>query len=261
MRSPAPQRTDLAIAAALSLLSMFVIALPTSGWVQAGAGALLVLALPGYAITVAIFLPGDIRSDVRAALSVVLSIACVALGGLLVQIVFRLDRALFAGLVLAVTGLCLAVAARRRTSARREAPRQPIRLPLPGLPAILALLLAIGMTGSAIAIAIAGQHRQFANEHFTALSMLPAAPRGADPPQAPLRVSVANHEGRRVLYGLRVQQGSRLLEHWHIDLPASHQWSAILPPPNPASKAPVVAQLFRGGSLYRRVALRPESGE
>lgn len=261
MRLPVSQRTDLAVVSALSLLALISIALPLGDWLKVVAGVLLVFVLPGYAIAAAIFLPGDIRRDLRVVLTVVFSIACSALGGLALQIVLRLNRPVFATLLLGVTGACMLVAARRRAEAGPTDDAAPMRLLLPGIPSVLALLAAIAIGGWAIAIATAGQHRQFEREHFTALWMLPEATPGSNPPGAPLRVSVANHEGKRIFYTLRVRQGGKTIRRWHLDLPASHQWSSTVPAPKPAGGVPVVAQLLRDGRIYRRVALRPGKGE
>ncbi len=260
-RLPASQRTDLGIVSALSLFALICTVLPVAGWLKAIAGILLAFLLPGYAIAAAIFLPGDIRRDLRFALAVVFSISCSALGGLVLQIVLPLDRPVFAVLLLGVTGACLLVAARRRAYAGPADDAPATTLLLPGLPSLVALLVAIALGGWAIAIATAGQHRQLAREHFTALWMLPEAAPGTSPPGAPLRVAVANHEGRRVLYRLQVRQGARTLRQWHVDLPASDQWSSTVPAPSAAGDAPVVAKLFRDGKVYRRVALRLASGQ
>lgn len=257
MRSPAPQGTDLAIVAALGLCSLFLVALPTAVWLEAVAALLLVFVLPGYAVAAAIFLPGDLRPDVRATLVVVFSVACTALGGLLLQVFVPLDHTIFAALLLVTTAAGLAVAARRRVLARSSRETRALRIALPGIPALAALLVAVAMTGSAIAIATAGQHRQFADEHFTALWMLPEAKPGTNPPGAPLRVTVVNHEGETVTYKLRVQQGSRKLGQWRLAPPASHKWSTTVSLPDPEARAPVVAALFHDGSPYRRVALVP----
>lgn len=255
-RPPASQRIDLAIVFVLCLFALICTVFPVADWLKAVAGILLVFVLPGYAIAAAIFLPGDIRRDLRVVLTVVFSIGCTALGGLILQIVLRLDRPVFATLLLGATLAFLLVAARRRADAAPVDDIETLRLLLPGLPSLVALLAAIAIGGWAISIATAGQHRQFAREHFTGLWMLPEAAPGTSPPGAPLRVTVANHEGKRTAYTLQVLEGAKIIKHWQLDLPASRQWSSTVSVPTATGDVPVVAQLLRSGRPYRRVAIK-----
>jgi hypothetical protein len=254
IRLPASERIDLAVVSALSLVALIATVLPAPDWAKAIAGALMVFVLPGYAISAAVFLPGDIRGDLRLVLTVIFSIGCAALGGLVLQVVLPLDRAVFTILLIGVTIACLLVAARRRTMAY-PLETEPIRLRVPGFVSALALLAAVGIGGWAIAIATAGQHRQMARTHFTALWMLPEAAPGTDPPGAPLQVAVRNHEGKRTRYSLLVHQGPKTLGRWHLDIGADRQWSATVPAPASAAKGLVVARLSRENRIYRRVAL------
>ena len=100
MGSPAPRRTDLAIVAALGLISLVLVTLPTAPGLEACAGVLLTLILPGYVIAAAVFPPGDLRVGVRGALVVAFSIACSALGGLGLQFLLPLNHTTFAVLLL-----------------------------------------------------------------------------------------------------------------------------------------------------------------
>jgi Protein of unknown function (DUF1616) len=258
--NPGPPRDwdrDLIAAVGLALAGVLVSVLPLPDWTKAIFFLLLVLAVPGYAIAAALFPPGFVSRDERAILTLAFSVGAFALAGLLLQIVFDLDRAAWLGLLVAVTVSAAALAqARRRwmpktgdgVSAPRGAPRPDPRLVVP-------LLAAVAIATVAIAVGSSGAEDQLARSRFSVLWLIPdGAPSG---PVQVATVGVQNHEDGRFDYRLRVSRSGVILKEWRLRLDDGARWQAGLTVPSSA-EAPLVAALFRGRALYRRVSLEPE---
>ena len=101
--------------------------------------------------------------------------------------------------------------------------------------------------------ATAGQHRQFANEHFTVLWMLPEGEPESGLGSTPVRVTVINHEGARITYNLSLRQGTSMAKRT-IRLATGQRWSTLLVP-NRSKTGSIVATLRRGTALVRQVAI------
>src|SRR4029079_2686500 len=74
----------------------------------------LVLFVPGYAVAAALFPPGFVTRDERAALTVAFSVGAWALIGLVLQIFINLDRGVWLAMLLLVTLTGVVLAQMRR---------------------------------------------------------------------------------------------------------------------------------------------------
>jgi Protein of unknown function (DUF1616) len=214
----------------------------------------VVLFVPGYALSAALFLPGEIGRELRGVLSVAFSVGVSALGGLTAELVVGLDRPVWAVLLASATVLAAAVAFRGRAGSVSEGWRPRPRLPRVGPVAPLAVLLAIAIAGWAIASATEGAHRQASRSHFTSLWLVPGGS-GAEPAAT---VGVQNQEGRRVTYRLTLRRDARTVRRWRLRLGAGQEWQGELASSAISGVGPLVARLDRGGLPYHRVSLRME---
>ena len=231
-----------AIAMALALLA------PGIGVVQLLVGLPLGLFLPGYALTSALFPARGLSIAERLLFSLGLSLALMAVGGLLLfWSKHELRPTAWTILLGAVTLLAAVVALAR--SWQRPAPAsigarltkaQSIQL-------VLAALLVVG----AVQLSRAGA-AQGRNAGFTQLWMLPSDPARRNS----LRLGVANHELRAMSYRLQVASGGAIVDEWpQITLAPDQQWSAIVALPEDRPAGPTVeATLYRldePASVYR----------
>jgi len=225
---------------------------PVPGPVRAAGALPLLLFLPGYALTAALFVPGGISRELRVVLGIAFSLGAAALGGLVVQLVLRLDRPVWAALLALVTVLA-AIAALRGREPSADRLRPGPGLPRIGLASLATILAAMAVAGGAIAIATQGVHRQVDRSHFTSLSLVPSDPSTT---ASPVRIGVSNHEGRAVAYRLVVRRWARTIQRWRFRLQANQDWEAQLPAPAVSGTDPLVAVLDRDGRPYHRVALQ-----
>jgi uncharacterized membrane protein len=252
-RLSAPWWGDLTVVVALTLVAFVAALAPVPGPARTVALLPLLLVLPGYALTCVMFLPGEIGRDLRLVLSVAFSIGVAAIGGLVVQLVIRLDRPVWATLLALVTVVAALAALRRRDWMPADTERPTLRIPIVGAISVVAMLAAVAIGGWAIAIATEGAHRQASQAHFSSLWLVPAGP--VQTPQ-PVNVGVTNHEGEASAYQLTVTQGGRTLQRWQLPLDDSESWQAQLPGSAIPGTGPVIAQLRRDGSREHRVTLR-----
>ncbi|HMC49076.1 MAG TPA: DUF1616 domain-containing protein, partial [Solirubrobacterales bacterium] len=108
------QSVDLGVVCAASLLSAVLVALPLGGLVTALLLVPLVLVLPGYALTAALFPPGTLPPEDRLVYIFVLSLSAASLGGLLWQLAFGLEQATWTLILVLISLAASAVALRRR---------------------------------------------------------------------------------------------------------------------------------------------------
>ncbi len=256
-RSPVPWWGDLTAVVALAVAGLVLALIPVSGPIRTVALLPLVLILPGYALAAALFRPGEISRELRLVLSVAFSLGVTALGGLVVQLVLKLDRPVWATLLACLTVLAAVVALDRRDAMPADSGRTELRLPRVGLASVVAMLVATGIAGGAIAVATRGVHRQQNESRFSSLSLVPQGPSGTAPP---VSVGVSNHEGRTVAYRLIVKRGTRTIRRWRFRLGVNQDWQAELTASAISGAGPVIARLDRGGRPYHRVALRIGEG-
>lgn len=253
-RLSAPWWADLAAVVALALVGVVVTLVPVTGTIRAVVMLPFLLILSGYAVTCAIFLPGEIGRDLRLALSVAFSVGIAAIGGLVVELFLRLDRPVWVTLLVLVTVAASFVALRRRDAMPAETQPPTLRIPIVGVASLLAMLAAVGIGGWAIAIATEGAHRQASQARFTSLWLVPDGPART---ARPMNVGVTNHEGRVSTYHLAVRQGKRTIRRWRLTLTANESWQAEVPGLALPGSGPVVARLDRDGGSEHRATFRP----
>jgi uncharacterized membrane protein len=249
---------DLLAAAVLALVAALAALLPLSGWLQFVLLAPLALALPGYAISAALFPPRTVTAVERCVYVFVFSLSTAAIGGIVVQLVFALDRTLWVLLEVAVTLAAVAAAQRRRAKlpiqlqedGRRRGGagrRHRLRLPL-----VLGLAIAAALAILAVAIASDGVREQRARQVFASLWAVPVGGESGEP--VPVRVGVWNH-GAPSSYSLQVSAGGRVLGHLPVRLETRQKWEKTLSPPPDAATGDLELTLFHGGTSYRKVVL------
>jgi uncharacterized membrane protein len=250
---------DLAAAAAAALFALAVAAIADSGPLVAVALLPLVLVLPGYALTAILFPPGTIDRDLRIVLTASLSIAATALSGLVLQIFVDLGRGVVAVTLAAIVVAAAAAASRERERRQDKAPSLSVpRLPAPTL---LAFAAAVAICGVAVAIATEGAERQLDQPHFSGLWLVPKGAPETPPNGPPVVVGASNEERRERGYRLVVRRGGSTVGAWDFRLPADGEWEKTLTASELSTGGgPLVAQLERGGDVYRRVAIELEPG-
>lgn len=258
MRHPSAGRDgDLVLVAALALAALPVAVLPSPDWLRAVVLLPTALLAPGYALLAALLPPGFVSRDERVVLTVALSIAAWALGGLLLQVFVELDRTLWIALLLFLT-LPAAIVARLRRQADGNSFRVPSPPPLPGARAVASLLAAAAVGAAALAVGSAGAERQLERSRFSELWMVAPGPGLARPGDA-VRVGVRNREGRRLAYRVRLSRAGVTAGEWEIRLADEAAWSVEATVPGGPRGRPLVATLSLHGSLHRRVALDVEA--
>ncbi len=128
-RLSAPWWGDLTAVVGLTLVAFVVALAPVPGPARTVALLPLLLVLPGYALTCAMFLPGEIGRDLRLVLSVAFSVGVAAVGGLVVQLVIRLDRPVWVTLLALVTVVAALAALRRRDGMPADTERPTLENP------------------------------------------------------------------------------------------------------------------------------------
>lgn len=241
---------DLAAAAGLAVLASLVELLPVHGWLQALLVGPLVLVLPGYALAAALFPPGTVSRGERLVHTFVLSIAAVAIGGVLLQLAFDLHRTVFTLLELSVTLAAAGVAVMRRS----RLPIQPEARPAPrvgrqSLPLALGYLAAAAIAVVAVASASQGVREQQSRQVFASLW---AVPDRAEP--ARVRVGVVDHGGP-TSFRLEVSGPEGPLAQIPVRLGEGTTWEETLPPAVGAGAENLVLTLFQGRTPYRSVEL------
>ncbi len=247
-------RRDLALVSALALAALVVALVGTVTWLSAALLLPLVLFLPGYALAAGFFAPRSVGRIERGIYAVALSISVVAVGGLLLQLVFDLGRNLWVVFLVAVT---LAAALR----AHRRYPVQPIGWPAgisPALPvAILAFAIAAVIAALAIASAGSGLREAQAKIRFTDFWLVPAGAGAHVPGKGALEVGLRSHEGHPARFGLRLSREDQVLFSRNLTLRAGETWQRSLAVAKAPRGVPVVAVLTREGKRYRKLNLVP----
>lgn len=260
MAAKGPARSiDLLLTILGALVALGVALFVDSGALATAVSLSLVFVLPGYALSAALFPPRAIGRDLRLVLTVVLSLAALALGGLVLHLVTALGRGTFVGLLAVVTLLAAAVALKGRQGMRVGRSRLRSR-PRPSIGVALALAATIGLAAVAIAIASAGAHRQIDESHFSALWLVPQGGGQVPPNEPPVLVGVGNQEGRTIDYRLAVRQGGREVGTWKMVLDDGEEWEITLPAETLRETGTLVASLHRFRHTYRRVSIKLDSG-
>jgi uncharacterized membrane protein len=243
---------DLLVAAGLALAAVAAVWAGAPVAVTTMLGVPLVLLAPGYVWTDVLFGSG-LGFEIRAALSVALSLTVTALGGVLLYAAgVRLDRASWLALLSAATLSGAAVAAVLRARARIEPPAgSPRRRSVQRMSVAQAMRLGLAAAIGAAAVGIAVHSAQAqAQPSFTQLSVnqVVAAPETA-------QIVVGNHEQRPQQYRLVVSTDGAVSNTWTISVPDGASWRHLVPA-GPGQRLAV--DIYRGaggGSPYRHVAI------
>jgi uncharacterized membrane protein len=252
-RLPRHYDADLALAGAFALAALVVTIVPFPDAVRAALFLPLALFLPGYLLAAVIFVPGAITRVERVAFVCAFTVSFWAIGGLVVQLAFGLDRGIWLGLLIALTVAAIPVAQARRAGRPRPRPWRP-RLDLRRLAPIP---VAVGVVAIAIAIASSSADSQLAHSRFSSVWIV----RSKTPAVSGVAVGVENHEGDSVQYRLRVSQGGHIVSQSAFPLDDGETWEREIGISPAASGERVVAALFRDGTLYRRAAFDPGVAE
>jgi uncharacterized membrane protein len=247
---------DLTAVMALALLGLVLALVPGGGRLEGAVLLVLVLALPGYALAAAFFQPGSIPAAERTVYVVALSIAVTGLGGLLVQVLFDLDRGVWVALLLTATVTSAWIARRRRELLPFESSSPRYEPPGVSPLAIVAMVLAVGIAAGAFSIAVNSTRDSRAAAHFAELWLLPEP--GGEGTERTVSIGVRNHEGRAVSFRLQATRGTEILATRMIRLDRGESWQTSLRAPPPTPKRPLRVALLREGRVYREAFLRSE---
>jgi uncharacterized membrane protein len=262
MSSELRRSRDLVVVAALTLVSLVLIAIPVDGLVKQVMLIPFVLILPGYALAAAMFPPGRLPDGERFVYSIVLSVGVGALGGLVWQAPFPLGKAAWTAIfAVAILAGCVVAWRRRqaldqgRAGSRADGARAGgPKLPKVDLPTAVAFLLAAAIAAVAIAVAADGQREARAESHFTSLWIVPGETRGT------AEVGIENHQGAVHEYRLEVNDGATTVQSWKGRLGARGKKLVVVETAGDLSAGRLIASLYRDGDLYRRTALEAGTG-
>jgi hypothetical protein len=209
-------------------------------------GALLVLVLPGLALTDLLFAPGSLDGPRRALLVPALSISvAIVLGVVLAAADTRLDRESWAA-ALGAVAVAASAAAALHPGRRRRVERLELRVTRRAN----ALAVAGAFLAAAAAVALIVSARPVGAEHvagYATLGLVPAPTGGFD-------LSVRSVELRRTRFTVvvRIRSSERVLLRRTLVLDPNDEWSAHLA--TPPGTGMLLADLERGGRPdYRSV--------
>jgi len=248
MRRAADLRLVALLAAACALICAIV---PDGATVvRVLPAALLVLVLPGYALTAALLAPDRITRLERLVLTIAMSMVAGVITALLLNAVWHLDTTPWATGLALVTVLAALAGARRGHG--QSVPRP--RVPRIGVAATLALTGAVLLTGGAVALGVTTLHAPGDTLGTTALWI---SPRGDNN----VAVGVHSVERGRRTYELDVRvagQRGRLIGPFALE-PGEERRLLLPAPTGPLGKPIVNVVLRRSGGPHpavRHVALR-----
>lgn len=242
---------DLLAALSLAVLGMAAALLPVEPWLRVILLGPLVLFIPGYVASCALLGERSVRVAERTVYAVALSAALVILTGVIVQLVFELDRVAWALALTVVTVVGVAVASRERRGAERPKATGPVPIVSPAAGVMLALACGLGVV--AVVIASSGARTDRADARFTELELLASA---ASSGGQRVAIAVRNHEGIAVTYVIRVEQRGRGTRSRQIRVPSGGSWEASIPVGRISGASPVDVKLLREGTVYRAAILR-----
>lgn len=236
-------RRLLLVALAAVFVAGLLAMVPGLGGVALG---VLLIVLPGYAVTAAVLPSRALRLSDWVTVVLSMGVALLALGGiLLTSLPAGLSFETWAGYfaLLVAGGLLVAVLRRQPLLPRRA-------VGLPSLTSVAPFILALAIAGGAFAVARSGaydQDRQLAFTEFWAVSS----------DDRPVRIGVTSHEKAPTQYRVEVELDGRPIGGWEtVELAPGDTWGRELDRAVPAGGI-LQADLYRRGdtSPYRRVTL------
>jgi len=244
---------DLITAALLAGIGALVVAVVPNVAVRIVFAVPLLLILPGYAVSAAVFGRGRPGVPHLLLLSFGLSLSTAALGGLLLDLLpFGLRSRSWSLFAVCVTWAACGIAVRRRAGS-------PGSLRLPSRPRLRVweaiLLISAGLIAAG-AVAFARTPLPAKNvQGYTALWLLPVS----DHDRSMLRLGVTSAELHQSTYRVEVREGQRLLYGRHnLSLQPGQTWQQTIEAPSDPVAGPtaVTARLYRSddpSTVYRRV--------
>ncbi len=246
---------DLLVVMSVAVVATALAFIPI-GWIplRIALAIPLVLFLPGYALTAALFPTRALDLAERLAFILGLSLAGTVLGGVALNLTpWGLEARSWAILLSSVT-LGAGVVALVRRRGYPEANACPVSIGINVRQAIL-FGLAVLIAVTAVGVASVGASRQ-QSSRFTQLWILSANQADRDAVQLGIRSMERTH----VTYRLVLTTGGTIIEEWPaIDIAPGGEWetTVILPAAQPGI-SPVEASLYRldsSESIYRHVTL------
>jgi hypothetical protein len=233
---------DLQVTAAAAVVCALALLAPLAP-VRVTAGLLLVLVLPGYALTAALLPRRSLGRPELALCALGLSLAVAALGGLLLNFAGHLSRPAWDILLVAVTVGGCAIARRRGLSPRGLSRPELSRPELSTRNAVALLLAAATVAVTGLALAIAVQAATFQGPPL-ALSLKPLANRQ-------IQIGVSAGATEQTGLSLVVQAGRRQSRLRLPSLAAARTYTKTLTVP--AGAADIVVDLDQGSRTLRHV--------
>jgi len=239
---PRTERERIAAVAAIAALAAGALVIPgLPSFLTIPAALLLLLALPGYALTLALFPARMLSFAEQAMFTVGLSVSVSIFCGLVLNLLpVGLTLPGWGALLGAITVGALGIAWLRLGTSDRAL--MIIRLPRVPLAPVVMIAIAVVMVLGSLMIARMGEAAQ-PQDGFTQLWMFPEANGDA------VRLGFENHEGTAQHFDLRVTTGNQTLADWTaLSLADGQAWeqTVVLPalPPGPHQ---IDADLYRNG--------------
>ncbi len=218
-------------------------------------GLLLVLILPGAALTAAIFSGHTLRIEKRILYTIGLSLSTTILSGLILNLTpLGLQDVTWVAILSAVTLIATAVAlfrARERLASKTRPTWPPVRLGLRevGL---------FGLGGAVILLAIGLARMPASEQGLQGYSTLYLVPSNDGNPND-VRVGVSSDEFAATTFQLQLKINGKVVHEWNgLALKPGENWDAVLQLPNQPGTGRVEAVLYRLDSptvVYRHVLL------
>ena len=214
-------------------------------------GLPLTLAVPGYALTAALFGSSMPTLEIRAILTVILSVASVAVMAVVLDALGARLQATSLTAALVAVGAVAAAGALLRRRVPRAAARTTAQVRIP--------LAEIGLAAAVLAVvfALVGLAQGPVPAKVSTYSALWALPGSG----ATVRVGVVSAEDRSTRYRLEAVSGGRVIGRWRTILEPGERWTKrfrLSGAVRPGQQTRIV--LFRGSAArpYREVQVRTE---
>jgi uncharacterized membrane protein len=255
---------DLLVVGSLAIVAAAVGAASgdSSNALRAGLGLPFVLFLPGYALSAALLPDGRMGLVERLALSLGLSVAVAAIGGLLLNLVpSGLTASSWRFLLLGVTLVASGYAFWRRQHDRIPGPGAlvtQISVREAALLSSAALLIGLALGLGATGVNPLGRSAR-ADTPFTQLWAIPSQ----NGQQTVVHLGLHNYEGKRIAYRVTLETDNRVLAEWpQVTLEDGDSWQAQATLPATLSGQEVSANAYRAGDTapYRHVRVVPDQG-
>jgi len=250
-----PSNDLLAVMVGAGLCAVLALVLPVNSIVRLICALPLVLFLPGYAITAALFPPRSLGNPERLLFCLALSVSVTALTGLALNLTpWGLQTSTWAIALAAIVLLACTIAWRRRQATAINATPIDMKFKLRFRDGLL-LGLAILVTGAAIGLTrlpvapdgVAG---------YTSLWMIPAEPSNSNA----LRLGLNSAEFTDTRYRLQVSVGDQVVQAWpELSLKPGEIWETTIGlQSNQVVSGTIVADLYKldnPTTIYRHVKL------